>query len=140
LDDWPSPGYGTREAIESALLYRNGNHFLYFRGSSNLYPATLIRVNLTTGTDEEYLPTISWSSGEKPQLMGVPESTASPYQFHKIAMMDRQNIKLVDVDDLTVCLASSTPAKAVESQRIGWSSQNDYFVTLRMNRELKFSE
>jgi len=139
FSDWLNLGFGTREAVECALLYRNGNHFLYFRGSSTLYPSTLIRINLTTGAAEEYLPTISWPAGEKPQLIGVLSSPATPYQFHKIAMLDRQNIKLVDVNDLTVCLASSTPAKAVESQRIGWSSQNDYFVTLRMNRELKFT-
>ena len=130
------PDYGIREAIEGALLYRNCNHFLFFRGSSNLYPSTVHRMNMTTGVIEE-LPALTWVAGEKPHLMGVSNSVSTPNEFDTILMLDRTTAHLVSVDDLTTSIASVTVEEVVQSQRPGFPGHVNTFLLPRMNEQLK---
>ena len=134
-----NPDWHPIDCLECALVYRNKNHYLYFRGDSTYYPDTLFRLNLTTGATEEQLSAAAWDPACRVKLAGLYDSEIDPYNCDRLLMQDREVIKMVSLDDLTTVLFSRTVAECFPCYRPGFWGYFMKFGWTRMNRELKFS-
>lgn len=130
------PDFGPRESVQGALRYIDGNHHLYFRGATHLFTDTMFDFNLTTGS-YSMTDTIVIPAGSKPKLMGVPLSSADPYDFDKIIMMTQTKVYTVSLDTPTVLDSSIHIDDVVQSKRPGFSSYVNTFVAPRINGRLK---